>query len=123
MSQILNNECLEGQININQLEEIKTNLLNEDYNGENTIVETETVIIQVSKLDDQENQENEKVSNIDLGKCEDLLRQANHLNDNEDLIIYKIDIKTSDSSSTYVTYEVYDSNLNQLSLDVCSKLK
>ena len=116
VSEILNNQCLDGQIRVDQLEDIKNNILNEDYEGQNTIVETETVIIQVSKLDDQENQENEKVSNIDLGKCEDLLRQENHLSADEDLIVYKVDIKTSDSSATYVTYEIYDSDLKAESL-------
>ena len=120
VQEILKNECHDGQININQLDEVKNNLLNEDYKGENTIIETETVIIQLSKLDEQENQENNNVSNIDLGECEDILREENHLDEDEDLIIYKIDIKTSDLSATYVEYEVYDSSLNQLNLDVCS---
>ena len=121
ISEILNNKCLDGQININQINEIKNSLLTEDYKGENTIIETETVIIQLSKLEDQANQDNVNISNIDLGECEDLLRETNNLEEDEDLIIYKIDIKTSDSSSTYVTYEVYDSHLNQLNLDVCSE--
>ena len=120
LEKILNNGCVDGQININQIDEIKNLLLNEDYHGENTIIETETVIIQLSTLEDQMNQDNANVSNIDLGECEYLLRKENHLNDDEGLIIYKIDIKSSDLSSTYVTYEVYDSNLNKLNLDVCS---
>ena len=123
VSEILNNKCKNGPIDINQLDEIKNSLLNEEYNGENTIIETETVIIQLSRLDDQVNQENENISNIDLGECEDKLREENHLDDDEDLIIYKIDIKTSDLSTTYVTYEVYDSSLNKLSLDVCSDIQ
>ena len=121
VSEILNNKCLNGNININQIDEIKNSLLTEDYKGENTIIETETIIIQLSKLEDQANQDNANISNIDLGECEDLLRETNNLKEDEDLIIYKIDIKTSDSSSTYVTYEVYDSQLNQLNLDVCSE--
>jgi hypothetical protein len=117
--EILNHQCTNGKILINQLEEIKNNLLNPDYNGENTIIETETVIIQLAKLDDQINQENPNVSNIDLAECEDILRAENHLDEDEDLIVYKTDIKTSDLSSTYVIYEIYDSSLNKLNLDVC----
>ena len=118
--QILNNKCLYGQITLNQMDEIKNMLLNLNYSGENTIIETETVIIQLSKLEDQMNQDNSNVSNIDLGDCEDILRETNHISDNEDLIIYKTDIKTSDSSTTFVTYEVYDSSLNKLNLSACS---
>ena len=118
--EILNNKCLDGQITLNQIDEIKKLLLNQNYTGENTIIETETVIIQLSKLEDQMNQDNSNVSNIDLGDCEDILRETNHISDDEDLIIYKTDIKTSDSSSTFVTYEVYDSSLNKLNLSICS---
>ena len=66
VSEILNNKCLDGQININQIDEIKNSLLTEDYNGENTIIETETVIIQLSKLEDQANQDNVNISNKNM---------------------------------------------------------
>ena len=118
---IINNECINAHMTINQIEEIKNILLNQDYNGENTIITTETVIIQLSTLDDQFEQENENVSNIDFGDCEDTLRSVNNIDENEDLIVYKTDIKSSDLSSTYVLYEVYDSSLNKLNLDVCSE--
>ena len=121
IDKILNNECINGHMTINQIEEIKNRLLNEDYHGENTIVETETVIIQLSTLDDQFEQDNENVSSIDFGDCEGTLRSVNNIDDNEYLIVYKTDIKSSDLSSTYVLYEVYDSSLNKLNLDVCSE--
>ena len=57
--------------------QIKEKLLNEKYNGENTIIETESVIIQLSKLDNQTKQENPYISNINLGECEDILRETN----------------------------------------------
>ena len=55
VSEILNNKCKNESIGINQLDEIKNSLLNDDYNGENTIIETETVVIQLSRLDGQAN--------------------------------------------------------------------
>ena len=119
--EIINNECMNGHMTINQIEEIKNILLNQDYDGENTIITTETVIIQLSTLDEQFEQENNNVSNIDFGECEDTLRSVNNIGEDEDLIVYKTDIKSSDLSSTYVVYEVYDSSLNKLNLDVCSK--
>ena len=99
----------------------KKNLLNENYNGENIIIETESVIIQLSKIDNQINQEYLKISSVYLGKCEDLLRK--NFEENEDLYIYKTDLKTSDSSSRYVTFEIYDSYLNKLNLDVCKDVQ
>ena len=123
IDQIVNNECSDGCIdNIDQIEQIKNKLLN-NYNNTNIIISTETVIIQLSTLEDQKDQENSTISNIDLGQCEDILRDTNNLSDEEDLIIYKTDIKTSDLSTTYVTYEVYDSNLNKLNLSICSSVQ
>ena len=121
IEEIINNVCREKPITFSEMQEIKKRLLNEDYNGENLFIETKNVIVQLSKLEDQVNQNNVNISNIDLGECEDILRKANNIeNEDEDLIIYKTDIKTSDSSSTYVTYEVYDSHLNKLNIDVCN---
>ena len=120
IDEILNNECTDGKITINQIEDIKNNLLSQNYTGQNTIITTETVIIQLSTLEEQMNQENSNVSNIDLGDCENILRTKNNLGEDEVLIVYKTDIKSSDLSTTYVTYEVYDSSLNKLNLDVCS---
>ena len=120
VDEILNNECTDGKITLNQIEDIKNNLLSQNYTGQNKIIATETVIIQLSSLEDQMNQENSNVSNIDLGDCEDILRRENNLGGDEVLIVYKTDIKSSDLSTTYVTYEVYDSSLNKLNLDVCS---
>ena len=123
IDEIINNECKDKEITLEQMGQIKEKLLNEKYNGENTIIETESVIIQLSKLDNQTKQENPYISNINLGECEDILRETNNITEDEDLIIYKTDIKTSDSSSRYVTYEIYDSNLNKLNLDVCSDVQ
>ena len=120
VDEILNNECTDGKITLNQIEDIKNNLLSQNYTGQNKIIATETVIIQLSSLEDQMNLENSNVSNIDLGDCEDILRRENNLGEDEVLIVYKTDIKSSDLSTTYVTYEVYDSSLNKLNLDVCS---
>ena len=120
ITEIINNHCQNGRIYIHQLDGIKNNLLNDDYNCNNTIIKTQNVIIQLSKLDDQTNQDEENVSNIDLGECEDKLREENNIEDNDYFIIYKIDIKTSDLSSTFVSYEIFDSSLNHLNLDVCN---
>ena len=49
INEIINNECQNAHMTINQIEEIKNQLLNQDYNGENTIITTETVIIEKLK--------------------------------------------------------------------------
>ena len=118
---ILNNQCTNGTMAIDQYDNIKRSVLN--LNNTNKIITTETMVIQLSSLEEQKNSDNSNISSIDLGDCEGKLRSAYNLTDDEDLIIYKVDIKSEDLSNTYVIYEVYDSSLNQLNLSHCQDTK
>ena len=124
---IIKNKCLEGSIETEQFnelfEKIKQTYLNSSYEN-NTIIQTQNVIFQISLLEDQKNSDNENISSIDLGDCEERLRSYYHLKDEDSLIVYKIDIKSSDLTQTYVQYQIYDSrNFSLLELSVCSDLK
>jgi hypothetical protein len=71
--QIMKNECETGLMSKEQLEEIYEQFKNEtltDYHGENKIIKTENVVLQISKLGEQKNQKNKNISSIDLGECE-----------------------------------------------------
>ena len=120
---ILRNQCTKGKITIDQYDNIKNSILTPNNTNQNTIIKTETMVIQLSSLEDQKNSDNSNISSIDLGDCENKLRLAYNLSDDEDLIIYKVDIKSEDLSNTYVIYEVYDSSLNQLNLSHCQDTK
>ena len=124
---ILKNKCLEGSIETEQFNElfeiIKGTYLNSSYEN-NTIIQTKNIIFQISKLEDQKNSDNENISSIDLGDCEERLKTYYHLKDEDSLIVYKIDIKSSDLTQTYVQYQIYESqNFSLLELSVCSDLK
>ena len=104
----------------NQINEIKQNLINKNNTNNNTIIKTENIIIQFSKLEDQKNSDDIEVSNIDFGECENLLKNSNNLSMDESLIVFKTDIKTEDSSTSYVEYEVYHPyTLAKLNLSIC----
>ena len=85
----------------------KETVLTKDYKGENTVVETENVILQISTLDDQKNNLNPNVSTIDLGDCERILKSKYNISEKDSLIVLKTDIKSPDLSSTYVQYQIY----------------
>ena len=103
---------------------IKEDILTEDYKGENTIIQTENVIFQVSTLEDQKNSNNPNISTIDLGVCETILKSKNNISNEDSLIIVKTDIKSSDLSSTYVQYEIYDPiTLKPLNMSDCNNVK
>ena len=51
--------------------------------------------------------EEDYLSSIDLGQCEEELKREYSLPQDSSLIIYKTDIKSEDSSTTYVEYNIY----------------
>ena len=125
-TEILNNGC-NNKLTNDQVgevyEKIKETILTKDYKGNETIIKTENVIFQVSKIEDQKNDNNQGVSSVDIGECEDILKKENNISLNDSLIIFKSDIKNDDLSATYVQYEIYNPNtLVQLSLEPCNKV-
>ena len=126
--EIVNNKCSDKKTSNEQVGKIynliKENILTEEYNGTNTVIQTENVIFQISTLEEQKNSENQNVSSIDIGECENILKKHYNISDKDDLIVIKTDIKSSDLSSIYVQYEIYDPNtLKQLNLSYCNEVK
>ena len=123
---LLNNKC-DGQLSEEQVSQLynqlKNEILNSNYKGNNTIIQTQNVVIQISTLKDQLNSDNPNVSSIDLSDCEQELKS--HYKITEDLIVFKIDMKSEDLTQTYVQYEVYDPNnlTKPLNLSVCKDKK
>jgi hypothetical protein len=92
----------------------------DEYNGEKETIKTDNVIYRMENYEQQS--EDELISNVYLGKCEELLRSKFNISKEKPLIIYKTDIKSSDYSTTYVQYKIYHPDSRQ-SLDyhkVCS---
>ena len=78
----------------------------EEYNGKNTIIKAGNVDIQISNIDAQKYAKD--LSNIELGKCGEILKNKYCKNDNDSLIMLKFDIRPENEKSTYVQYEIYD---------------
>ena len=126
--EILNNECNDGSMKNEQLgelfNEIKNDILTDNYNGENKVIKTENVVLQISTLEDQKNNINPNISTIDLGECENILKGKYNISSDQSLIVIKTDIKSKDLSSTYVQYEIYHPiTKKQLNLNHCSQVK
>ena len=130
IDEILNNTCNEGKMNLSNLEEIKNifkeqikEVMKGDENSNLKKIKTGNVIIQYGSLDEQKNSNDKEASSIDLGDCEKILKDINGISQNKSLVVYKVDVKTSDLSSTYVQYEVYNPDtMIQLNLSVCEKI-
>ena len=126
---ILLNECKDGLIYEEQIndvyDDIKGTYLKGNYTGNNTInntiIQTQNVIFQVSTVEDQKNAENQNVSNIDLGICESKLRSFYKIDKDESLIIIKVDTKSEDLTQTFVQYQIYNPrDLSPLNLSICN---
>ena len=124
--EILNNTCNGGIITNKQFNKLYLEILKKFMNNEtsvqNTIILTENVVFQIARLDDQKTSNNNGISNIDLGDCEQKLKQNYSIKDEESLIIYKQDIKTDNLATTYVLYRIFHPyTLRELNLSICSK--
>ena len=127
IDEILDNKndlCKNENIDESQSEEIYKKLIDECLNLEcannNKIIETKNIIYQLSTLEGQKYSNISFVSSIDLGKCEEKLRKKYNMDDEDEFIIIKRDIKNE--VTTYVEYEIYNSrDLEVLSLDICNE--
>ena len=71
-------------------------------------------------MEEQKYSNNPNVSSIDLKDCEKLIKDQEGLNDNEELIVLKTDIKSEDLSKTYVQYEIYNpKTFTLVSMEIC----
>ena len=117
----------------NILQTIENEFTSENYdtskidNGQDDIIRTEKIITTLTKCENQKNIINNNATRIDLGECENLLRNFYNISINESLYIKKIDIIQDGMKTLKVEYNVYPKlsgkNLIKLNLTVCEKSK
>ena len=130
ITDILSNTCKGGKMDLSSIDYFKDYAMEQikqglSGDGDNNLkkIKTGNVVIQYGSLDEQKDANDKEASSIDLGDCEKTLKDANGIDQNKSLIVYKVDVKNSDSSSTYVQYEIYNpDNMIQLNLSVCEKI-
>ena len=118
---ILNNDCLDQKIEKNKIEEIGNILQNQVTNSSfnNVIIKTKNAIFQMTSIEEQKNDDNNEISSIDFGECENILKKWT----NNPLKLLKIDVKSEDLLSTYTKYDIYDSVSGiKFDLSICSDI-
>ena len=110
-------------------ENITKNILQnyKGLNGEEIIIEgKDDYVFRLSTTENMFQEKNNntiKLSKIDLGTCEDALRQNNNLNENITLIILSMEKQTNISSERNIQFEVYESiNKTRLNLSICKNI-
>ena len=96
-------------------------------NGQDEIIKTEKMTVTFTTIENQKNNINSNMTRIDLGDCENLLKDDYNISRNETLYMKKIDIVEEGTKATKVEYDVYHNlfgkNLIKLNLTACENSK
>jgi len=98
-------------------------LKNITENKKDYIEEEKDMKIQLTTSENQKNNSNKNISTIDLGQCEQKLKDIYGINESLPLIIFKIDYYTKDTLIPIVGYEIYHPlNKSKLDLKYCEDI-
>ena len=123
IDEFINETCKINKFSKNNIDSITENIRkivnisnNLDYN---VIINGNNIIYEITTT--EVHNDNDDISSIDFGECENILKQNQSINY---LIVFKIDIKLDDSVPKKVEYEVYSPETKQkLDLSICKKSK
>ena len=89
-------------------------------NKEDLVQKGNNITYQITTSDNQKNNQNNNISTINLGDCENILKEKYKINESLPLLIFKIDYYPPDTLIPIVGYEVYHPiNKSKLNLDFC----
>ena len=109
------NEIVNGEMN-----EILELVVNEN---QNIIIEENKDLYQISTLSNQMNKINYNYTSIDIGKCERRLRDQYEIEDNKELIIFKIEYFVEGYNIPIINYALFtEDGKIKLNLDYCRNL-
>jgi hypothetical protein len=92
--------------------------------NEDLVIQDNEIVYQITSSSIQNKKEYDNISIIKLGDCEDKLRAKYGIDDDDSLLILKIDIQKEELLIPSVEYEVYDmESKTKLELDVCNDTK
>ena len=88
------------------------------------VIKYNGIIYQITSSSIQNNKEYDNISIIKLGDCEDKLHTKYNIDDDDSLLILKIDLQKDGLLIPSVEYEIYDIELKKkLDLDACNDTK
>ena len=109
----IENEILYGDLLLNIINGNRTNLVKKENN----------VIYSVSPLNNQED-EYYNLTTVDIGECEDRLRNNYGLNQNESLFIFKSEYYMDDLYFPIIKYVIYCNVIKEeLNISICKDIK
>ena len=100
-------------------------LINNIYEKEeDSIIENINIIFQLTSSNNQKTKEYKNLSSINLGECENILKEKYNITKNISLLLFKIDYKIKELNIPIIKFEVFNPiNKEQLNLDFCKEKK
>ena len=86
---------------------IMDSLIENVLNGENYIAKEDDLIYQITSTTNQNENKNNSISTVILGKCEEILKKQYNINENLALLIFKIDYFKQGALIPIIGYEIY----------------
>ena len=129
---VISNQDLEVKQNFinNLINEMSNNLTDSflseviNENKKDYIIEQNDIIFQITSSYNQKYKVYDNMSTIDLGECEDILKSDSNLNENDSLIILKIDYLMEGLNIPIIRYKIFNPDTkNQLDLNLCNNAK
>ena len=112
-----------------KIKNFRDNIFNDDIikdlidNKKDFIQQDKNITYQITTSDNQKNNSNNNISSINLGTCEDILKDKYNIDKNLPLIIFKIDYYSPDTLIPIVGYEIYHPiNKSKLDLTYCKDI-
>ena len=118
------------------IENIEKSFTSDKYNtsniekGKDDIFKTEKMTITLTTTENQKNKNHENINTslVILGECENLLRKAYNITDDQKIFMKKIDVVQEGYNIPFVKYDLFsglngNTNLIKLNLTVCENTK
>ena len=95
--------------------------------GEDQVINADKIIFTFTTIENQKNNLNNNMTTINIGDCEQLLRQHYNLLNNETLYMKKMDIIQDGMNAKKIEFDIYSklsgNNLEKLNLTICNDTK
>ena len=131
---ILNNENGEKNENLQELvKKLQKKLMNGEIdttsvkNGEDIVIEKDGISLTITTTENQKNRENDNIRTIDLGQCENKIKDHYKIPKDKTLFIFKIDFFEKGMKIPKIEYEVYyplnSEKFQKSNLSICEDSK
>ena len=119
---IINNDNIKAKETIINIIRDEINTLKINEKEKDLVIKGKNITYQITSSYNQLNGENNNITSIDIGKCENILKKKYNIKNNENLIIFKVDYFLDEFLIPITEYEIFEpENYTKLDLNQCNE--